>query len=96
MDTPNLALVLTQAGDYRLDVAAGGSATSVRVHTGVAGAYGEDASHRISAGQDFRFYGTGLAELDARSPHTTKLAEISETIDQQCETNFGYFVKRMM
>jgi hypothetical protein len=65
VDTPNLALVLTQAGDYRLDVAADGSATSVRVQSGVAETYGEGTSYRISAGQTFRFYGTGLAELEA-------------------------------
>ena len=65
VDTPNLALVLSQAGDYRVDVDPDGNATTVRVQSGVAEAYGDGASYRISANQAFRFYGTGLAELES-------------------------------
>jgi hypothetical protein len=67
VDTPNLALVLTQPGDYRVDVDPDGNATTVRVQSGTADAYGEGASYRIGAAQAYRFYGTGLGDFEALS-----------------------------
>jgi hypothetical protein len=64
VDTPNLALVLTQPGDYRVDVDPDGNATTVRVQSGVADAYGEGASYRIGSAQAYRFYGTGLGDFE--------------------------------
>jgi hypothetical protein len=65
VDTPNLALVLTRAGDYRVDVDPDGNATTVRVQGGAAEAYGEGASYRIGSNQAYRFYGSALADYEA-------------------------------
>jgi len=62
VDTPNLALTLHRAGDYRLDVSPTGDATEVSVQSGEAEVYGDGASYAVHAGQGYRFYGTGLAD----------------------------------
>ncbi|BCB25581.1 proline-rich exported protein [Sulfurimicrobium lacus] len=62
IDTPNLALVLRQPGDYRIDVDPDGDATTVSVRRGLAEVYGEDASRTINEGLSYRFGGTGLRD----------------------------------
>ena len=63
IDTPNLALGLNGAGDYRVDVAPDGSSTTVTVRSGSATAYGDGAQVPIAAGQQLRFAGTNLQAL---------------------------------
>lgn len=63
VDTPNLALTLHKAGDYRLDVSPNGDVTEVRVQgSGEAEVYGDGASYVVRAGQGYRFFGTGLSD----------------------------------
>jgi hypothetical protein len=64
VDTPNLAFSMTRAGDYRIDVDPNDDATSVRVLSGRADAYGDGASYAVNAQQAYRFYGTGLSDYD--------------------------------
>jgi hypothetical protein len=62
IDTPNLALGVTSPGDYRVDVAPDGSATTVTVRTGNVTVYGENGQTPMSAGQQIRFAGTDLQQ----------------------------------
>ncbi|WP_213294057.1 DUF6600 domain-containing protein [Paraburkholderia sacchari] len=70
IDTPNLALGVTSPGDYRVDVAPDGSATTVTVRSGNVTVYGENGQMPISAGQQIRFAGTDLQQVasDAAPP----------------------------
>jgi hypothetical protein len=66
VDTPNLALTLHKAGDYRLDVSPNGDATEVSVQGGgEAEVYGDGASYVVRAGQGYRFFGTGLSDYES-------------------------------
>jgi hypothetical protein len=61
IDTPNLALRATGPGDYRIDVAADGSATRVAVRSGSAQVFGENGQAlRIAAGEQASFGGRTL------------------------------------
>ncbi|QGZ61951.1 DUF6600 domain-containing protein [Paraburkholderia acidisoli] len=62
IDTPNLALGVTSPGDYRVDVAPDGSATTVTVRSGNVTVYGENGQVPMTAGQQIRFAGTGLQQ----------------------------------
>ncbi|AOZ10247.1 hypothetical protein BKK80_32060 [Cupriavidus malaysiensis] len=62
IDTPNLALVPAEPGDYRLDVAADGSTTMVTVRRGRAELYGDTRSLALAAGERIRLGGTDLAD----------------------------------
>jgi hypothetical protein len=64
VDTPNLAFVLRQAGEFRLDVDADGRATTIVVRKGQGEVYGEDASYVVDARQPYRFTGTDLREYE--------------------------------
>jgi hypothetical protein len=62
IDTPNLAFRATEPGDYRIDVAADGSATRVAVRSGSAQVFGENGQAlRIAAGEQASFGGRTLA-----------------------------------
>ncbi|MFX1761559.1 FecR domain-containing protein [Paraburkholderia sp. A1RI-2L] len=63
IDTPNLALGVTSPGDYRVDVAPDGSATTVTVRSGNVTVYGENGQMPMSAGQQIRFAGTDLQQV---------------------------------
>ncbi|MDF3836442.1 branched-chain amino acid ABC transporter substrate-binding protein, partial [Cupriavidus basilensis] len=62
IDTPNLAFVPSEPGDYRLDVAPDGSSTVVTMHHGTAVVYGDNQSLVMQRGDQIRFAGTDLAE----------------------------------
>ncbi|WP_322105153.1 DUF6600 domain-containing protein [Paraburkholderia sp. J41] len=62
IDTPNLALGVTSPGDYRVDVAPDGSATTVTVRSGSVTVYGENGQLPMSAGQQIRFAGVDLQQ----------------------------------
>ena len=60
VDTPNVALAVTQPGDYRVDVAPDGSTTTVTVRRGAVTAYGDNGQMPLTAGQQLTFSGTNL------------------------------------
>ncbi|CAG4890894.1 DUF6600 domain-containing protein [Paraburkholderia gardini] len=62
IDTPNLALGVSAAGDYRVDVAPDGSSTTVTVRSGAATVYGDNAQVPVQAGQQVTFTGTNLQQ----------------------------------
>ncbi|WP_224079191.1 DUF6600 domain-containing protein [Cupriavidus laharis] len=62
IDTPNLAFVPREPGDYRLDVAPDGSTTTVTMRHGRAAIYGESRSLEMNRGERMRFAGTDLAD----------------------------------
>jgi hypothetical protein len=63
LDTPNLAFVLRQPGDYRIEVDPEGDATTIVVRQGRGEVYGEDAAYSVDSRQAYRFTGTGLREF---------------------------------
>ncbi|GAA0842660.1 DUF6600 domain-containing protein [Cupriavidus pauculus] len=62
VDTPNLAFVPREPGDYRLDVAPDGTTTLVTMRHGSAVLYGDTRSVELERGQRLRFAGTDLAD----------------------------------
>jgi len=62
IDTPTLALVVTQPGTYRVDVDNDGAGTRVTVFNGQATVYGENsAQHDVFAGRSYQFDDSSLA-----------------------------------
>jgi hypothetical protein len=65
IDTPTLAFVATQPGEYRLDIAAGGESTQVTVFDGYAEVYGEaDRNVQVQAGTSYRFFDSALSDYE--------------------------------
>ncbi len=62
VDTPNLAFVPREPGDYRLDVAPDGSTTTVTMRHGSAVIYGDNRSLEMRRGEQMSFAGTDLAD----------------------------------
>ncbi|AMR82405.1 branched-chain amino acid ABC transporter substrate-binding protein [Cupriavidus nantongensis] len=62
IDTPNLAFVPREPGDYRLDVAPDGSTTTVTMRHGSAVVYGDSRTIELQRGDRMRFAGTDLAD----------------------------------
>jgi len=62
VDTPNLAFVPREPGDYRLDVAPDGSTTTVTMRHGRAVIYGDNRSLEMARGEQMSFAGTNLAD----------------------------------
>ncbi|MEW6341090.1 MAG: DUF6600 domain-containing protein [Pseudomonadota bacterium] len=62
IDTPNVALVATAPGLFRVDVAPDGSSTTVTVRSGNATLYGDGGSFQMSAGQQIQFVGVNLQQ----------------------------------
>lgn len=68
VDTPNLALTIDQPGHYRVSVDPSGNTTTVRVDDGQAQAFGQYQAYTINPGQDFRFIGPDLRNVQALDP----------------------------
>jgi len=62
IDTPNLAFVPREPGDYRLDVAPDGSTTVVTMRHGRATLYGDSRSVEVERGDRLAFAGTDLSD----------------------------------
>ena len=61
IDTPTLALVIDQPGNFRVDVPADGSSTTVGVNDGLATVYGENNAQRdVFSGRRYQFTGSAL------------------------------------
>ena len=76
VDTPNIAMTVHRAGDYRLDVGRNGDATDVSVRSGEADVYGDGASYSVREGRSYRFFGIGLSDYVNLLPH------IDDELDQ--------------
>ena len=64
IDTPTVALVVDQPGNFRVDVDADGQATRVTAFDGSATVYGEnDAQRTVVAGRSYRFNDSSLASV---------------------------------
>ena len=65
IDTPTLAFVTRQRGQYRLDIAPDGKGTQVTVFSGAATVYGQGgAERRVTAGNSYRFLDSSLAQVE--------------------------------
>ena len=65
VDTPTLAFVVTQPGNYRIDIAPDGSSTMITVFAGAGDVYGENnASYSVNSGQAYRFHDSGLQDYE--------------------------------
>ncbi|WP_423194131.1 DUF6600 domain-containing protein [Cupriavidus sp. H18C2] len=62
VDTPNLAFVPREPGDYRIDVSPDGTTTLVTMRHGSAVLYGDTRAIELTRGQRMRFAGTDLAD----------------------------------
>jgi hypothetical protein len=63
VDTPTLAFVATQPGEYRIDIAPRGDSTQVTVFDGYADIYGEDGRRvAVQTGTSTRFFDPALRE----------------------------------
>ncbi|MBE1158911.1 DUF6600 domain-containing protein [Dyella acidiphila] len=64
IDTPTLALVISQPGSYRVDVPADGSSTTVAVNDDLATVYGENnAQRQVFNGRRYQFTGSALTDV---------------------------------
>ena len=64
VDTPNLAFVISQPGDYRITVNAAADSTEVITRSGRANVYDAGASYSVATGRGYRFFGAGLRDYD--------------------------------
>ncbi|NCT67722.1 MAG: hypothetical protein GXC76_08765 [Rhodanobacteraceae bacterium] len=65
VDTPTLAFVADQPGDYRIDIAPQGDSTMVTVFAGGGDVYGQDnASYSVRAGNSYRFNDSALRDYE--------------------------------
>lgn len=64
VDTPNLALTLRSAGEYRIEVDSDGLATTIFVRQGAGEVQGDGTTYLVDARQAYRFYGTGLRQYE--------------------------------
>src|SRR5690606_38896385 len=65
VDTPTLAFVVRQPGNYRIDIAPAGDSTMVTVFDGSGDVYGENnASYNVRAGSTYRFYDSALRDYE--------------------------------
>ena len=64
VDTPTLAVTLTQAGQYRIEVDPDGQHTTVAVTRGGAEAYGDNAEYPLQAGDRVRFHAADLRDAE--------------------------------
>jgi hypothetical protein len=65
VDTPTLAFVVNQPGDYRVDIAPQGNSTMITVFNGSGDVYGENnASYSVRSGNSYRFNDSALHDYE--------------------------------
>jgi hypothetical protein len=65
VDTPTLAFVIDQPGEYRIDIAPQGDSTMITVIDGGGDVYGENnASYSVRSGNSYRFNDTALKDYE--------------------------------
>lgn len=79
IDTPTLALVIEQPGNFRVDVPSDGSSTTVTANDGLATVYGENNAQRpIYGGRRYQFGDSALNDVQISD------AAGSDAFDQWC------------
>ena len=88
VDTPNLAFVIRQEGEYRITVDAARDSTEVRTRSGRAEVIGKGASYTVGLGRSYRFYGGGLADYDVLTlPRADEFDRWCQDRDRRYETS---------
>ncbi|MBA8888558.1 hypothetical protein FHW12_002791 [Dokdonella fugitiva] len=65
VDTPTLAFVVSEPGEYRIDIAPQGDSTMITVFDGGGDVYGENnASYSVRAGNSYRFNDSALRDYE--------------------------------
>ena len=64
VDTPNLALTIRQAGEYRIEVDPAGNTTTIATLRGKADVYGEGVAYVIGERERYRFAGASLRDYE--------------------------------
>ncbi|MFI4953959.1 MAG: FecR domain-containing protein, partial [Burkholderiales bacterium] len=65
VDTPTLAFVVNQPGNYRIDIDPQGNSTMISVFDGAGDVYGENnASYSVRAGSSYRFNDSSLRDYE--------------------------------
>jgi len=85
VDTPTLAFIAKDAGDYRIDVDPKGTLTTVTVRRGSGDIYGEGGAHaRINAGQSMSFDNPALRDSHTVAQHTDDFDRFVAERDEGC------------
>ena len=88
VDTPNLALVIRQAGEYRVTVDAARDSTEVRTRSGRADVFGKGASYAVGLGRAYRFFGAGLVDFDVLTlPRADEFDRWGQARDSRYDTS---------
>jgi hypothetical protein len=93
IDTPNVAFVVAQPGDYRIDVDPDGNRTEVAVWRGRGEVTGGDSSYTVVANQYATFTGTdqlnyGLSQIPAEDGFDTWALDRDRQEDQSDSANY--------
>ena len=93
IDTPNVAFVVAQPGDYRIDVDPNGNRTEVTVWRGRGEVTGSGSSYTVVANQSASFTGTGqlnyeLSQIPAGDGFDTWALDRDRQEDQSDSANY--------
>ena len=90
VDTPNLAFVIRQPGEYRVTVDAARNSTEVRTRSGRADVYGKGATYTVGLGRAYRFFGAGLVDYDVLTlPRADEFDRWCQARDQRYDTSIS-------
>ncbi len=90
IDTPNLAFVIRQPGEYRVTVDSVQDSTEVRTRSGRADVYGEGANYAVATGAAYRFFGAGLADYDVVAmPRADEFDRWGQARDRRYDTSIS-------
>lgn len=90
VDTPNLAFVIRQEGEYRITVDAARDSTEVRTRSGRAEVFGKGASYTVGLGRAYRFYGAGLTDYEVlMMPRADEFERWCQGRDRRYETSIS-------
>ena len=90
IDTPNLALVIRQPGEYRVTVDAAQDSTEVRTRSGRADVYGAGANYAVTSGAAYRFFGGNLDDYDVVAlPRADEFDRWSQARDRSYDTSIS-------
>ena len=88
VDTPNLAFVIRQEGEYRITVDAARDLTEVRTRSGRAEVFSKANRYTVGLGRAYRFYGAGLADYEVLTmPRADEFDRWCQARDRRYETS---------
>ena len=88
VNTPNLAFVIRQEGEYRITVDAARDSTEVRTRSGRAEVFGKADRYTVGLGRAYRFYGAGLADYEVLTmPRVDEFDRWCQARDRRYETS---------